>query len=245
MILRSNIPDTGDTLHTCGNKKSHKRTHQVGDIVMSGPIPGEGTWFQKGIKLTGSIHTHDEIVCKVGGLLTVGNAHIPHFTLDPFQDRVTQADTGEIIAAVFRWTDFCGDKVNKKDYNLFKNHINACALSVALMKVPYDKYAILSHVRNWLRAKVRKFLPFLGFILNHVEYQFFCTESVMHFYRVAELLTDSLHFGMRAKTGNQPLIAPVHFEQLYKSGYLVLVEDYGLIKYLDEEKPQTKEAHNE
>ena len=192
---------------------------QVGDLTASGPVPGKEEMLHKGIQAMGSFHTHDELIGEVDGIKVVGNAHSPHFTLDPFQSRVEEFMKGDRVMAVFRWHDNL--LVNSKE---FKDGVNACLKLMAELEVPYDNKAIRSHARNYIRKKL-KYFKFLGPVTSHVEYKVFCTENCFITYLVNGL-------DLNNYIGNQPLVAPVHVEKLYKSGLLKVVEDYGLIRYL-------------
>lgn len=195
---------------------------RAGDWVMSGPVEGREKLFQRGIQLMGSVHTHDELVGVRSGQLVVGNAHTPHFELTPFATRLAECERGERVMAVFRWHSFVGRMAHTEMYSRFRFGASAALHLMADLQLPYDKRAIVSHGRNWIRKR----LPFLGPLSRHVEYHVFCTEGCFAVYRVLGIDVDQL-------AGFQPLVAPIHAERLYFDRYLLLVEDYGLIERLE------------
>ena len=195
---------------------------------MSGPPLGKGRLFQRGIRLTGSVHTHDELVGIRNGILVAGNAHSPHFELTPLQTRVSEAIRGEILLAAFRWYDFLDPVLNMGRYRKFQHTVEAGVKLLAELQVPYDQKAIWSHARNWIRGRLG-YLHWLGPRLKHTEYKVFCTESCFKIYHVAGLNVAGL-------AGDQPLPAPIHAERLYAKGMLVPVADWGLVRHLKKDE---------
>lgn len=193
---------------------------KVGDILMSGPVPGEEDLFQKGIKLQGADHTHDEPIGSSEGKLVAGNAHSPYYELTPFSDKLRDVAAGKRVMAVFRWTAFVGQE-DTIEYKLFQRGVNSCIKLMAMHKLPYDKKAIYLHVRN----AIREFVPFLGPLSNHKEYHVYCTENCFEVYLIQGI-------DLNALVGNQPLVAPVHMERLYYQDDLTLIRDFGLARYL-------------
>lgn len=178
------------------------------------------TLYQRAIRLTGSVHTHDELILADSkkGVVLCGNAHSPHFTLDDWSDRLKEVEKGELVMAVFRWTGF--DLLEDKDEA--RAEIEACLWLMAEMEIPYDWTGIRSQALNWIRAK----LPWArGLIGRHTEYEVYCTESVF-------TILDICGVGIRKAAGNQPLPAPIHTEKLYYNGYLQPVANFGLIEQL-------------
>lgn len=202
---------------------------KAGDWVMSGPSSWEkASWAQRGIMLTGSVHTHDEVVAVKRGRLFKGNAHSPFFTLDPFEELMDEYTSGARVFAVFRWHEFL-DEPESEAFLQFQAIVTACAFLTALRKTPYDSGGITSHARNYLRAQLRHYTGLkLPMLAKHVEYKVFCTENNFETYEVAEQIVPGLNFGLRKLIGRQPLVAPVHAEKLYRMGYLAPVVNFGL-----------------
>jgi hypothetical protein len=196
-----------------------------GDILASGPAScSDATWFQRAIQLTGSIHTHDELIIQTSMGAAVGNARVPHFELLPLSERLEEFKSGKRIGAILRWHHF-NDFIFEYDYFDFQKQVTACVKLMARLQIPYDGEAILSQARNYIRAKLR-LLPFLGKVFSHVEYKQYCTESVFTTYDICGV-------NITATAGNQPFPAPIHIEKLIKAGKLVVVRDFGLIERMN------------
>lgn len=194
---------------------------QAGDWVMTRPTEGNESLFQKGILLF-SEHTHDELVGVNGGKLVVGNATTPHFNLTPMHERLKECDSGKKVMAIYRWHKF-STRPNKDKYKKFRDGVTHSLRLLERLRIPYDKKAILSHARNYIRS----YVPFLPNSLSgHRESKVFCTESCF-------LLYDFLGIDLYELVGHQKLVAPCHAEKLVRDGYLTLVEDYGLTAYLE------------
>lgn len=208
------------------------------DWVMSGPVEGQGSLAQRGIQLTGSVHTHDELVYREGEDVFLGSAETPHFRLVPFEERLAEVKRGERVMAVFRLDLFEMAPEFSEILKSVRTAGAACLMGADVLQIPYDKKAIESHARNWIRAKVRRVLPdWLDFLVRpvtaHVEYMVYCTESCFGIVSVAgRAVGINLDLnGRYLKT--QPLVAPVHAEQLYRMGILRPIADWGLLRRLD------------
>jgi hypothetical protein len=194
---------------------------QAGDWVMTRPTDGNESLFQKGILLF-SKHTHDELVGVNGGKLVVGNATTPHFTLTPVHEMIRECEEGKKVMGIYRWHEFV-EKPNKAKMKKFKDGVTHSLRLLERLRIPYDKKAILSHARNY----VRSYVPFLpSSVSRHRESKVFCTESCF-------LLYDFLGINLYELIGHQDLVAPCHAEKLVRDGYLMPVEDYGLKAYLE------------
>lgn len=225
---------------------------QPGDWVMTGPGPrGTPTLAQRGILLTGSVHTHDELIFARKGKLCTGSAEPPHFIAVPWEQRLSEARTGARVMAVYRWRPFCeepgehpaedaavgqwndmmqrGLELGIDPWADYQHGVGVCLNLLTNLKIPYDMEGIRSHAWNWLRSKVR-FLDIVGRATAHKEYEVYCTEGVFAVGKVT--LRD-----LGPLTGNQPLPAPIHAERLVRAGHLVLVEDWGLAKKIEEKSP--------
>lgn len=203
-------------------------TPAAGDWVMSAPA-GKPDIFQRGILMTGARHTHDEMVADVGGTLYTGNAHHPHFELTPLDHHIANWQAGRTVFAVFRWRRYCtGEEASA--YAQYQVAVSLCLTLMADLALPYDKAAIITHGRNFLRERLRRIVPILGTLAKHREAQVYCTESC---YAVAAALDRVMPWlgplDLPGKTGNQPLPAPIHAERLYRDGWLQVVADYGLL----------------
>lgn len=203
----------------------------VGDWVMGRPVPGTENTFHKGILAMGCEHTHDEKVGASSGIKVVGNAHDPHFELEPFAARIGEYERGERVMAVFRWAMFC-DGRNPEDYERYQACVNMGLHLMAALRLPYDWTAVRSHGRNQVRAWLRRFMPWLGDVLKQVEYMVFCTEGCVELDEGASRELREVSLNVRQWMGYQELVAPVHAERLVRDGHLVLVEDFGLRELL-------------
>lgn len=209
--------------------EEHDHEHALdirnGDWVMSRPAPGKEQFFHKGILLIAN-HTHDELihVSDDGSKISTGNAHAPHFELTPFSESVEDWRKGRRLMAVFRWAEFSKAPMGDVFYSDYRMHVQACLELLADLKVPYDNAAITSHARNYFRKKLR-YIGWLGPVVRHTEYKVYCTESCWSICRVAGVNCD-VRLGKK-----EPLPAPCHSEQLYELGYLVCVEDFGLLQH--------------
>jgi hypothetical protein len=202
---------------------------KAGDWLMSGPYdPRRATLFQKGILTMGGNHTHDEIIAERNGILFAGNAHSPRFTCDPFAYTVQELDRKERVAAIFRWHRFASERAESLEYDRFQHGATACVKLLADLKIPYDTKAVLTHARNFLRGKL-KFLRLPPMLGKHAEDRVFCTESCFAIY-------SALGIALNALAGFQSLPAPIHAEKLYRAGYLVLVQDFGLVERINSNK---------
>jgi len=208
----------------------------VGDWVMSGPAVGRESTFHKAIQLMGSVHTHDEKVGVLAGQPVVGNAHVPYFELEPLAERIREAESGERVMAIFRWAEFMKGQ-NKTECQKYRFVVNGCLQLTAMRKTPYDKKAIRSHARNYLRARLRPYFPrivrhWLAPILKHSEHKIFCTEGCVEVDEAADAQLRNVHLNVRDKMGRQQLVAPVHAERLVRDGHLVCIADFGLMDRL-------------
>ena len=194
---------------------------QAGDWVMTRPTEGNESLFQKGILLF-SKHTHDELVGVQDGKLVVGNATTPYFTLTPFSDRLKECMDGKKVMGIYRLKEF--HRVHNVDgYKYYRDGVIQCLNLLARLQIPYDKKAIVSHMRNYIRS----YVPFLPpKISKHRESKVFCTESCF-------IINELLGFDLYNYIGEQPLVAPCHAEKLYYDEHLVPVADYGLASYLE------------
>jgi hypothetical protein len=183
------------------------------------PAFGKESLFQRGILTMGSVHTHDELIGIVNGRSIVAVAEYPSLHIIPLEDRIEQFEEGECIFTIFRWNQ------TKADLHFYKA-IEVGIEFASMLHIPYDLRAIRTHIRNYIR---RNWFPFLPLLSSHREASVFCTEFCSLLYKLG--LVDLNNYW-----GEQPLVAPIHSERLYMRGFFDVVEDFGLLKYLDMKK---------
>ena len=190
-----------------------------GDWIMYRPAFGKENLFQRGILTMGSVHTHDELIGIVHCRPLIGVAEYPRFHVIPLEDRIDEFNEGKCIFTIFRW--------NQPNAELHFHKVMDVGIELAsMLHLPYDLSAIRTHIRNYVR---KSYFPFLPLLNNHEEAQVFCTEFCALLYKIGLVDLDNYW-------GEQPLIAPIHSEKLYHRGFFDVVEDYGLLKYLDMKK---------
>jgi hypothetical protein len=187
----------------------------TGDWVMSGPTPGHEGIYQKAIKLTGARHTHDELIVELDGELFTGSAETPHFRLVPLAEKLKAVERGEMIFGVFRWGS------TAEPGEVWQKQVSTAIRLMAALELPYDKGAILSMGRNWLRKKLGV-SGWLGNVWRQDDFEVFCTESCVTVYETVGL-------EIRKAMGFVPLVGPLQAEGLFARDYLVPVADYGLM----------------
>jgi hypothetical protein len=197
----------------------------TGDLVMVGPGAKAPGLYARGIlDLLGSVHWHDELVSvDQTGVASVGYARKPHFSLVPFFERLARVDAGECSCAVFRWHEFAVDRHERSEwYAVWRDQVRSNLMLMDKLQVRYDWKAILSIARNVLRMRFH-----LEALLSHHEDRLYCTESCRLIYQVCGI-------DIMQSLGQQPFPSPIHMERLWAQGKWVLVQDFGLIKQLEE-----------
>jgi len=196
---------------------------KTGDLVMSRPVGKNENWFSNGIMyIMDCNHSHDEMMLREPDGLYVGNAHAPHYELTPFEERLIEFEDGERVCAVFRWHTFTEKPINHGMYfEAFQDSAGASIRTLAYSKNPYDKKSIrrigmIAVVENIFRKKMK---------FKNVEHFVYCTEGCVLVYRVCRI-------NIMQSLGPQEYSAPVHMERLWVAGKWVLLEDFGLLKYL-------------
>ena len=137
------------------------------------------------------------------GILMTGAKHC-------HDEIVGEVPAGYLVTANARWPHFV--------LTPWQERINTGINIMGELAIPYDRLAIVSHALNYLLKRAG--------ISWQREYQVFCTESAWILYRATGIDLDPF-------TGFQPLVSPIHAERLVKASLLVLVKDYGLMKYMN------------
>ena len=197
------------------------------DLVMSRPMGKKCNWFSSGIMYTMSCnHSHDELMLVEPDGLYLGNAHAPHYELTLFEERLREFEDGERVFAVFRWHKFMDEfHCESEYYRAFQDCAGASIRTLAYTKLGYDKKSIRRIALAYVMLNVfRKKLH-----LKNTEHLIYCTEGCILVYLVNRI-------NIMQSLGPQTFPAPVHMERLWVSGQWVLVEDFGLMKYLQAAK---------
>lgn len=165
--------------------------------------------------ITGARHHHDELICSIQGHLHVGCAHVPHFELIPWRDRMTSIAEGDLDLAVYRWKDL--PLLSTSDRERIRRDISTYMWALALRRLPYDKIGVVTIARNVLRRYLH--LPASTW---HKEYNVWCTETCFQGW------VEIGGLPVYRKIGYQAMPSPVHVDRLVRLGELVLVYDGGL-----------------
>ena len=203
---------------------------QTGDVLVMAPTPGNESLFQRGILLT-SCCTHVEGVVRDSATeLSVAVAAHPHYSLLPIRQRLQQQSSGAIVFGIYRWCEFAIEEARHTvQYVDFQDRFMRLARRSAVMKIPYDWFAIHSHAINWIMAKLRLTGIFPAALTKHREYKLYCVEDVFQLFWFAGDI--DLHDHVLTATGQrQPLPHLVHIVRLIQSKKLRPVDggDYGL-----------------
>lgn len=193
-----------------------------GDIVMVRDLTGAFLPRQI-MRVTGAVHHHDEMVLRVGGNPYTCYHHPPHADLWPFENRMSDHRNGKCVFAVFRLNPVrVADRLPSiiPFMEVYRANIGAVLCAFTQLEVPYDTRAIFAIYRDWLLDKLS-----LG-IIQGSEQKLYCTEGCFVASSCCGIdLQTLLH-------KPQPYPAPIHMEELYHSGFLDIVADFGLKRYL-------------
>lgn len=200
---------------------------------MVAEMPGHTTFRGRSICTTvGSMHKHDEPVLVDGPDVSCINASWPRIEVTPFGERLAAFGRGEIAMAVFRWHTWAALHPHDPLYLAWQHCMAAALRLIARLRLRYDSPALVTILRNRIRAALCRKLPFLeawhllGPLARNKEHRVYCTELCVLVYLATQIK-------VLAGIGRQPLPAPVHPERLYAIGHLRVVRDYGLIVRLN------------
>jgi hypothetical protein len=173
-------------------------------------------WFNRATEyITGARHHHDELLCSVQGVPHVGYAHMPHFDMLPWSERLESLKAGDLTLAVYRWKDM--PLLSLSERERIRHDISTYLRSLALRQLPYDKIGVVTIARNVLRKWLH--LPASTW---HREYNVWCTETCFQGW------VEIGGLPVYRKLGYQAMPSPVHVDRLVRLGELELVYDGGL-----------------
>ena len=191
----------------------------TGDFVMIGPTEGNESVGQRMIQLTGSVHVHDEpVYVDPTGEVYVASAQCPHLVLIPLRERIRECEEGKSNMLICRLSRFMNAPFDQPEYVQYRTQMESVIRFAAEeLKIPYDCRGIVSHGRNWLRAKfgiARK-------VVKQSEYKVWCTEFVF-------MAPAACGVYLRAYLPPQAFVCPVHMERLYHAGVVQEIVNMGL-----------------
>lgn len=168
----------------------------------------------RAIELMGGITHHNELMRAEDDDVKCLYARPPVCSYISFEDRKLQYAMGDLNMAVYRHV---GLSLVHTTYDRSLAQIAASLDTMARLRLPYDKTAILSFARNWLRQRwglARR-------VLSQHEHDVWCTES-------CDIALDCAGINMLEGIPAQPMPAPIHVERCIRAGTWDLVADYGL-----------------
>ncbi len=199
---------------------------KAGDVVIYRATKPD--FVQRGIMYTcNSVTHHVEVVGKIDDHLRVGNATVPCYQLDFFDERVRRVEAGDLKMIVMRWHTFCDDPMSASDlYTEFQDHTNLALQLWEEVPPKYDTLSIAVIFGNIVKREGRKYLnpwfaKWMKDSLRNNEHRLYCAE-------LAEVICKMCgHFKMLEGLPPQTHSAPVHLERQLRAGKFKVIADFG------------------